>query len=114
MNRGDIWMADIGGKAGKRPVLVLTRSAAIPFLSSIVVVEITTQAKGYPTQVSIGQNGNLNKISYVSADALHNINKKRCLRFIGELPDDLMAKASRAVIFALDLGGATLSSDHAA
>lgn len=27
MNRGDIWYVDLGGRAGKRPVVVLTRQA---------------------------------------------------------------------------------------
>ena len=25
MNRGDIWQLDLGGRAGKRPALILTR-----------------------------------------------------------------------------------------
>ncbi|MBI3541426.1 MAG: type II toxin-antitoxin system PemK/MazF family toxin [Deltaproteobacteria bacterium] len=103
MKRGDIWEADIGGKAGRRPVLILTRSGVIPYLSKVVVAEVSTQAKGYPTQIAIGQRGNLPKLSYVSAENLHTLPKERLKRHLGELPPDLLRQVSQAVIFALDL-----------
>lgn len=111
MNRGEIWDAEVGGRAGKRPVLILTRSMVIPYLTSVVVVEITTQGKGYPTQVEIGQAGNLAKHSYVSTDNLYTLSKESMRRFIGELSDELMAEVSRAVVYALDLGSAVLPPD---
>ena len=104
MNRGDIWEVDLGGKAGKRPVLILTRSAVIAYLSKVVVAEITTQAKNYSSQVAIEQSGNLRKNSYVSAENLYTIPKERFLRFIGELPEDLLEQVRCAVVYALDLG----------
>lgn len=103
LKRGDIWEADIGGKGGKRPLLILTRTGVIPYLSKVVVAEITTQGKGYPTQVAIGQRGNLPKPSFVSAESLHSLPKDRLQRYLGELSDDLLRQVSRAVIFALDL-----------
>ncbi len=103
MNRGEIWEADLGGKAGKRPVLILTRSGVIPYLSKIVVAEVSTQNKGYPTQVEIGTSGNLGKNSYVHCEGLHTIAKDRLVRFRGELTPDILSKISAAVIFALDL-----------
>ncbi len=59
MKRGDVWQADLGAKAGKRPVVILTRSAAIPYLNKVTVAEITSHRKGYPTEVDIGQKANL-------------------------------------------------------
>jgi mRNA interferase MazF len=103
MKRGEVWEADIGGKAGKRPVLVLTRSGVIPYLSKVVVAEVTTQGKGYPTQVPIGTAANLKKTSFVSSESLHTLPKERLKRFLGELPADVLQKVSRAVVFALDL-----------
>ena len=104
MRRGEIWEADVGGKAGRRPVLILTRSGVIPYLSKVVVAEVTSQGKGYPTQVAIDQRGNLSKPSFVSAESLHSLPKDRLKRCLGELPSDLLQQISQAVIFALDLG----------
>jgi mRNA-degrading endonuclease toxin of MazEF toxin-antitoxin module len=103
MKRGEIWDANTGNKAGKRPVLILTRSAVIPFLSKVVVAEITTQGKGYPTQISIGQEGNLSKVSFVSAESLHTLPKELLIRYRGEIGAALLKKVSDAVIFALEL-----------
>ncbi len=103
MKRGEIWEADVGGKAGRRPVLILTRTGVLPYLSKVVVAEVTTQGKGYPTQVEIGQLGNLRKASFVSAESLHSLPKDRLRRYLGELPQALLNQVNRAVIFALDL-----------
>ncbi|MBI2335990.1 MAG: type II toxin-antitoxin system PemK/MazF family toxin [Deltaproteobacteria bacterium] len=103
MRRGEIWEADIGGRAGKRPILILTRSGVIPYLSKIVVAEITRQGKGYPTQIPIGVSGNLPKSSFVSAESLHSLPKERLLRCMGELPSEKLRQVSQAIIFALDL-----------
>ena len=103
MKRGEIWEADVGGKAGKRPVLVLTRSGVIPHLSKVVVAEVTTQGKGYPTQIAIGLHANLSKASFVSAENLHTLPKERLRRCLGELPKDLLRQVDQAIIFALDL-----------
>ena len=103
MKRGEVWEADIGGKAGKRPVLILTRSGVIPHLTKIVVAEVTTQGKGYPTQISIGQSANLSKSSFVSAENLYTLSREKLRRYLGELSSPLMKQVSQAVIFALDL-----------
>ena len=103
MKRGEIWDADIGGKAGRRPAVVLTRSEAIPYLSKVIVAEVTTRGKGYPTQVSVGHEANLPKESWVSAEGLHTLPKDRLLRCRGELSEITMRRVGDAVIFALEL-----------
>lgn len=103
MKRGEVWEADIGGKAGKRPVLVLTRSGVIPHLSKVVVAEITTQFKGYPTQIPIEHHANLRKASFVSAESLHTLPKERLVKYLGDLSETLLRKVNQAVVFALDL-----------
>ncbi len=103
MRRGEIWEADVGGKVGKRPVLILTRSAVIPHLNKVVVAEITSQGKGYPTQIPIGKEGNLTKESFVCADNLHTLPKDRLIRNRGTLSEATLAHINRAIIFALEL-----------
>ena len=103
VKRGEIWEADIGGRGGRRPVLILTRSGVIPYLSKVVVAEVTTQGKGYPTQIAIGQTANLSKPSFVSAEGLHTLPKERLRRHLGDLSSDLLREVGKAVVFALDL-----------
>jgi mRNA-degrading endonuclease toxin of MazEF toxin-antitoxin module len=103
MTRGEVWEADVGGKVGKRPVVILTRSAVLPYLSKVVVAEVTTEGKGYPTQIAIGTTANLRSASFVSAESLHSIPKNRLKRRLGELAPAQLRLVGDAVIFALDL-----------
>ncbi len=66
MNRGDVWLLDLGGRAGRRPAVIVTRQAVIPHLNKLTVAEITSAGKGYPTEVPIGRKANLSKDSFVT------------------------------------------------
>jgi mRNA interferase MazF len=103
MNRGDIWFVDLGGRAGRRPVLILTRQAVLEHLNKVTVVEITSRGKGYPTEVFLGTPGNLPMPSFAQADNIHTIPKERLVKYAGTLNEESMLKISRKVILALGL-----------
>lgn len=105
MNRGDIWMIDIGGKAGYRPGVVLTRQNVIEHLNKVTVAGVTSKGKGYPTEVFIGQKANLIKPSFVQADNLHTVAKSRLDKHIGTLDSDTMLQVSKTMVLALQLEG---------
>ena len=54
MNRGDIWLINLGGRIGTRPVVVLTRQNVLDYLNKVTVAEITTRGIGYhpPSPIS--------------------------------------------------------------
>jgi mRNA-degrading endonuclease toxin of MazEF toxin-antitoxin module len=103
MKRGHIWWADLGGRAGQRPVVILTRSNVIPHRNKVTVAEITTQGKGYRTEVDIDQHANLPQHSFVQLDNLQTISKTRLEKYIGTLDDDTMKVIGEKVILALNL-----------
>jgi mRNA-degrading endonuclease toxin of MazEF toxin-antitoxin module len=103
MKRGDIWWADLGGRAGKRPVVILTRSNVIPHRNKVTVAEITTQGKGYSTEVDIDQQANLPQQSFVQLDSIQTIAKTRLERLIGTLDDNAMKAIGQKVVLALNL-----------
>jgi len=103
MKWGDIWQADLGAKAGKRPVVILTRSAVIPYLNKVTVAEITSQSKGYPTEVDIDQKANLPPPSFVQLDNIQTIPKQRLEKHIGSLDDATMKAVSEKIVLALNL-----------
>jgi len=105
MNRGDIWMIDIGGKAGYRPVVVLTRQNVIEHLNKVTVAEVTSKGKGYPTEVFIDQKANLIKPSFVQADNLHTVAKNRLKKHIGTLDSEIMLQVSKTIVLVLQLDG---------
>ncbi len=106
MNRGDVWLIDLGGRIGTRPVVILTRQNVLRFLNKVTVAEITTKGKGYPTEIFINQKANLPKPSFVQTENLHTVTKKKLEKFLGTLDQDTMAKVSQKVVLALELENA--------
>lgn len=106
MNRGDVWLIDLGGRIGIRPVLILTRQNVLRYLNKVIIAEITTQGKGYPTEIFIDQKANLPKPSFVQADNLHTVPKKRLKKFLGALDPETMLAVSQKVLLALELENA--------
>ena len=108
MNRGDVWLIDLGGKAGKRPIVILTRQAVLGYLDKVTVAEITTKGKGYPTELFIDQKANLPKPSFVQTDSLHTVPKHRLQKYIGTLDSDTIRHISQKIVLALELEEALL------
>jgi mRNA interferase MazF len=106
MNRGDVWLIDLGGRIGTRPVLILTRQNILKYLNKVIVAEITTQGKGYPTEIFINQKANLPKPSFVQAENLHTVPKNRLKKFLGALNPETMLEVSQKVVLALELENA--------
>ncbi len=103
MNRGDVWLIDLGGRIGRRPVVILTRQNVLQFVNKVTVAEITTRGKGYPTEIAIDHKANLPKSSFVHADDLHTVPKQRLEKYVGTLDSGILREVSRKVVLALEL-----------
>ena len=103
MNRGDVWQLDLGGRAGRRPAIILTRQAVIPHLNKLTVAEITTSGKGYRTEIAIGQKANLPRESYVQLDNIQTVSKTRFVKYLGTVDAATMHTIGRTLILALGL-----------
>ena len=103
MNRGDVWVINLGERIGVRPVVILTRQNVLEHLNKVTVAEITTKGKGYPTETFIDQKANLSKPSFVQAENLHTVPKSRLERYLGTLDPEIMREVSRKVVLALEL-----------
>ena len=103
MNRGDVWQLDLGGRAGRRPALIVTRQGVIPHVSKLTIAEITSVGKGYPTEVSIGQKANLPRDSYVQLDNLQTVSKERFVKYLGSLDAATLRTIGRTLSLALGL-----------
>jgi mRNA interferase MazF len=66
--RGDIIWADLGEPAGRRPVCVLTRDAAIPVLTSVTCAPITRTIRGIASEVEVGTDQGLPEDSVIVCD----------------------------------------------
>ena len=103
MNRGDVWQLDLGGRAGRRPALVITRQGVISHLNKLTVAEITSSGKGYPTEVPLGHKANLPRESFVQLDNIQTVSKDRFVKYLGSLDTATMRIVGRKLILALGL-----------
>lgn len=74
MNRGEVWWAE-HQETGRRPYLILTRQAAIPVLSGIVVAQISRTVRGIPTEVRLDADDGMPEPCAASFDNILTIPK---------------------------------------
>ena len=82
--QGDIWWAEAQDK--RRPVLVVTRSEAVPVLNWILVARITRTIRGIPTELPLDEEHGVDLPCAASFDNLQPIRKTFLTERIGSLP----------------------------
>jgi mRNA interferase MazF len=104
VKRGEIYWVDLGPPAGRRPVLVLSRNAAISVLSGIVIAPISRTIRDIASEVRLGPEQGLPEECAASCDNLLTVPKNRFDRSsIGALGPDKMIELDRALRFALEI-----------
>jgi mRNA interferase MazF len=95
--QGEIWWAEAEDK--RRPVLVVTRSEAIPVLTGIVVAPVTRTVRGIPTEIPLGEAEGLTVECAASFDNLQRIRRTALAQRVGELGErrDQICTALRAL-----------------
>ncbi len=102
--RNDIFWADLGEPAGRRPVCVLTRDAAISVLTAVTCAPITRTIRGIRSEVEIGPEEGLPETCVISCDnvltvPLNDLDE----RAVGHLDEIKRSELDRALRFALDI-----------
>lgn len=104
MLRGDVRWFQFAPSDKQRPVLLVTRSSAIPALDKIVAAMITTPIRNVPTEVQLtpAEDGMLRKC-VVTFDNLFTIPKRQVGKRITTLSSERMMEVDEALIFALGI-----------
>lgn len=104
MRRGEIYWADLGPPAGRRPVLVLSRTAAIPVLSAVVIAPISRTIREIASEVGLGPEEGLPEECVASLDNLLTVPKDRFEPSpTGALGPSKIVALDRALRFALEI-----------
>lgn len=93
--QGEIWWAEAEDK--RRPVLVVTRDAAIPVLRQIIVAPVTRTVRDIPTEVALGPDEGLPVACVASFDNLQPIRTALLTERIGRLRSDQVGQICRAI-----------------
>lgn len=103
MRRGEVWWADLGKPAGRRPVLLLSRDIAYRVRANVTVAPVTRTIRDIPTEVVLGRQDGMSEQSVVNLDDIITIPKRLLERPITALSQEKMSQVERAIAFALDL-----------
>lgn len=82
--QGEIWWAE-EPEAGRRPVLVITRSWATSVLTSVVVAPITRTVRGIPTELPLGRDDGLRIECVATFDNLRSVRRALLTERAGNL-----------------------------
>jgi mRNA interferase MazF len=101
VERGEIRLCHFPPPDKPRPVLILTRSSAIGYLSRVTIAPITSSIRGVPSEVAIGEEDGLKQPCVVNLHNVVTVAKDRIGRRAARLGDERMREVCRALDFAL-------------
>ncbi|MDQ3617063.1 MAG: type II toxin-antitoxin system PemK/MazF family toxin [Actinomycetota bacterium] len=100
--RGELWWCEIA-EIGRRPVVVLSRDAAIPRLGRALVAPCTTTIRGLPSEVVLEPGDDpVPRRSAVNLDSVESVSVSLLVTRLGRLADSRMHQICGALEIALD------------
>ncbi len=103
--RGELWWCELP-EIGRRPVVVLSRDAAIPRLRRAIVAPCTTTIRGIATEVVLepGDDPVLRRTA-INLDSVESVSIATLVARLGRLADSRMREICGALVVAVDCRG---------
>ena len=102
--RGELWWCELPD-LGRRPVVVLSRDAAIPRMRRCLIGPCTTTVRGLASEVVLEPGEDpVGQRSAVNLDSIENVSVATLVDRIGRLSDDRMRQVCQALKVAVDCG----------
>jgi len=99
--RGEVWWCE-PPDIGRRPVVVLSRDAAIPRLRRAVVAPCTTTVRGLPSEVALDPGEDpVPRPSAVNLDCVESVSIGILVDRLGRLSDERMQEVCAALAVAV-------------
>ena len=103
--RGEIWWCELP-EIRRRPVVVLSRDAAIPRLRRALIGPCTTTIRGIPTEVVLEPGDDpIPLVSAVNLDSVESVFIASLVERLGRLSDGRMRQICNALEIAIDCRG---------
>ena len=104
MKRGDVYWYTSQASDKRRPVLIITRTSALTFLSGITVAPLTTTIRDIPTEVVLTpEEDGVPSRCAVNLDNLQTVQRRGLRRRITSLSPQRMDEVNAALLFALGI-----------
>lgn len=105
MKQGDVYWFTFKEPDKRRPILILTRTPAIRFLTGITIAPITTTIRAIPSEVVLTTADGLFEECAVNLDNIQTIAKAKLGGFITHLRPEKLSAVREALRFAFGLDG---------
>jgi len=100
--RGEVWWCELSD-IGRRPVVVLSRNAAIPRLRRVLVAPCTTTIRALPSEVVLDPGDDpIPRRSAVNLDSVESVSVSVLVERLGRLADGRLREICRALEVAVD------------
>jgi len=100
--RGEVWWVE-PPDIGRRPMVVLSRDAAITKTRRVMAAPCSTRVRGLPTEVRLEPGEDpVPQVSVVSLDAVANVSVGLLVERLGRLSDERMRQVCAALAAAVD------------
>lgn len=101
-SRGEVWWCELP-EVSRRPVVVLSRDAAIPRLRRVVIAPCTTTIRGLPSEVVLEAGDDpVPRRSAVNLDSIESVSIGTLTDRLGRLSDTRMRQVCSALAVAVD------------
>jgi mRNA interferase MazF len=91
VNRGEVWWVE-HPEAGRRPACVITRQAAIPVLTSVLVAPATRTIRGIPTEMQLTRADGMPARCALSFDNLTTVPKALLTKRITSIREERLGE----------------------
>lgn len=99
--RGEVWWCELA-EIGRRPVVVLSRDAAIPRLRRALIGPCTTTIRGIPSEVLLEPGEDpVPRTSVVNLDSVESVSLATLVERLGRLSDERMRQICEALEIAV-------------
>lgn len=100
--RGEVWWCELPG-IGRRPVVVLSRDAAIPRLRRVLVAPCTTTVRGLASEVVLEPDDDpVPRRSSINLDSVESVSVAVLVERVGRLSDNRMREVCAALDVAVE------------
>ena len=104
-SRGEVWWCELAD-VGRRPVVVLSRDAAIPRLRRALIAPCTTTIRGLPSEVVLEPGDDpVPRRSAINLDSVESASVAVLVERLGRLSSQRMREVCAALEIAVDCAG---------
>ena len=98
-----MFWANLPGPAGRRPVVIVSRSTAVRVRSHVTVAPVTRTIRRIESEIPLGREQGLHARCVANCDSLKTVSKRRLTKRIGSLDSHKLVELDDALRYALGI-----------